>query len=454
MTVAVQRPATHPWLDPGFDVAEARPPAREVVDVLLEELEDIPFPRRPIELQPFVLPRHSYDELFRAGSALLDLLRRIVLGIASTRTGRLEALGVDESEYPLFIEDEHLEQRYAACMARPDAVVGAEGPKFLEFNVSGAIGNSVQTCLVTRAWQRAYGGAAEVPFTGYDLFEERARLFESVCAELGVERRLAWVGSTRDLFGGVETTRYYDVEVDYLRRAGFEAEHFEPEDLLEGLGLPGELRYPVGLRQFTVVEWEELGIDWEPVRRALDAGCLLLATQSSSLIANKKVMAWASEGVPGMSAADRELVRRYLPWTRIVRDGRTEWRGRSYDLPELLVDRREQFVLKKGIGMKGLQVTMGRVTGDAEWRAAVERAVANDDTIVQEYVEAARCPMDIVDEPDGEPYRIEVAPILSPFLFRGRGAGCLARYFTTSERTGPVSIEGYGALMNVALRER
>lgn len=104
------------------------------------------------------------------------------------------------------------------------------------------------------------------------------------------------------------------------------AEFFEPEDLLEGLGLPGRPRYEVGLRHFTIPEWRGHGIDLAPVRTALDAGCTLISTQTAYLISNKKVLGWVSEGRPWMTEQDRDIVDRYLPWTRVVSDRATRWR--------------------------------------------------------------------------------------------------------------------------------
>lgn len=444
--------ATERWFDDAL-VSSTRPSASRVVDVVHHAMREVPFPRRPAALSPFVMRRERYEELFRAARAVLDVLRRTVFSIAPTRAARIEALGARPEDYPLFTDDEDVEQRYASVMARPDAIIGPEGLKFIEFNVSGAVGNAVQTHLVSHAWVRAYGGAEQAPFTGYDPFEARAAMFHDVCRELRLDRSIALVGSVRDLVGGVASTRYFDVEVDYMARLGLHARFFEPEDLLEGIGPRGSLKYPIGLRHFTVPEWRELGIDHEPVRVALERGCVLLSPQTSSLIANKKVMAWASEGQPWMTPAEHDLVRRYLPWTRIVGDRRVEWRGRTHSLGDLLLARPQSFVLKKGIGMKGLEVTMGASASTREWRDAVEDAIERGDSIVQERVESVPCSIELVDEPGGEPRAADVSPIVSPFVFGGRSAGCLARFFASGD-SGVVSIEGFGALMNVALAAR
>ncbi|NEE60423.1 hypothetical protein G3M55_89950, partial [Streptomyces sp. SID8455] len=133
-----------------------------------------------------------------------------------------------------------------------------------------------------------------------------------------------------------------------------------------------------------VDDWRDLGIGLEPVHSAVSRGALLFPPQSSYLIANKKTLAWISEGLPWMTEDDRELVARYLPWTRLVHPRKVEWRGVRHDLAALLLENRRDFVLKKAIGMMGLQVVLGPYATDQEWEGAVTAALADRDSIVQE----------------------------------------------------------------------
>lgn len=439
--------AAHIWFGSERRPGRARLPIGEVREALATALDGFPFPIGS-PLAPVVLPARSYRELFWSSRRLLDLLRRAALAAAPDRAGRLAALGLDEVALPLFTPHEEWEERYCACMTRPDVAIGAEGPRFLEFNVSGAIGGVVETHVLNHAWLRIYGGPA-APFAAHDPYEARAAMFHAVCREQGVDPAVALVGSLRELPEDT-TPHYYSIEADRLRERGLRAEFFEPEDLCDGLGLPGEPRYRTGLRNFAVPDWRHHGISLEPVRRALDAGCLLLSPQSSYLVANKKVMAWVSEGRPWMNDEDHRLARRYLPWTRVVGDARVEWEGCGHDLLELLAARRECFVLKKAAGMQGEGMLIGRHSTEAEWGTALEAAVGAGDTIAQEYVEFGRCQLDLVGDDGRTPVTWTMAPVLSPYLFGGRAAGCMVRYLPTGE-TGITSVRAYGAIVNVAV---
>ncbi|MFF1697659.1 hypothetical protein ACFVXC_29275 [Streptomyces sp. NPDC058257] len=429
----------------------SRLPAPALIDGLTRAMDDIAFPMSPASLRPVVLPEESYQEMFTAAAALLRLLRRTLLEAAPTAAGRIAALGADEEMYPLFV-DSAAEEDFATCIARPDVMVDATGPKFVEFNIGAGIGGVVDTSLNSAAWIEAYGGRELAPFTGPDPLAVRDQIFVRAVRELGVRPGVAIVGTARDL-NGSRTTRYYDVQVDSLRSRGLEAEFFEPEDLLAGLGLPGRPRYDIGLRHFTIPEWRGHAIDLAPVRTALDAGCTLIATQTAYLISNKKVLGWVSEGQPWMSARDRETVERYLPWTRVVSGRSTHWRGAKRFLPELLLDSPEEFVLKPAIGMKAQDVLVGRHCDRELWDSTVSRAVEREDHIVQEYVRPAPYSMEFAEAEGTGSYEAEVFPVFSPYVFDDRPGGCMVRYLPPG-RHGVVSIHGHGALPTVALARR
>lgn len=436
--------------------AQRQLPVAASVAAIEHQTRGLGFPQGPVMLRPLLVPQRSYDEMFTAARKVIGLLRRALLDAAPTWQGRLAALGEDETVYPacLFMPDPVIEERYSTSLARPDAIVGPDGLKFLEFNITGVIGGAVESQMITQAMWKIYGGRRGAPFTGSDPLAGRADMFAAICRELQAPPSAALLGTLRyGLCGGNPgTDRYFELELDYLRRRGMTAEYFEPDDLLSGIGYPGRSAFSVGLRHFAAEEWRSLGIDLEPIGRALAAGCLLLSTQTGRMIGNKKVMAWVSEGLPWMTDAERELADSYLPWTRLVRSGKTLWRGRRFDTIDLITSRREQFVLKRASGFGGKQVTIGQECGQAAWDAAVQAALDGDDSVVQEHVQARRCLLEMADGADGEPYEVSAAPVLSPFLCGGRRAGCMVRYHPTGA-AGIVSCY-LGALASVVMAAR
>lgn len=288
----------HPW----FGGHRLRPAASAdtIRQMLRHELRDTGWPhQRVLPAAPMAIPRAAYAEIFRASVALVDLLRRAALESGHTTADRLAAYEMPAAEDRLWVSDPFIEERYADSVVRPDLVIGPDGPQFLEFNVSGALGGVVETQSRLAVWRGLHADEeGRTPFRSPSPFAVRAEMFRSLSAELAVAPRVAVVGSAR--VTGVER-RYFEMEADYYNSHGLTARFFEPEELPEAWDCAPHLRYPVGLRNFTIPDWLDAGLDTTPVQGALDHGCLLVGTQTSTFLHSKLTMGLLSEGRPWMT---------------------------------------------------------------------------------------------------------------------------------------------------------
>ncbi|MFG1779987.1 hypothetical protein ACGFIG_26595 [Micromonospora sp. NPDC049048] len=428
----------HPWF--GSHRLPPAASAETIRGMLRHELRDTGWPyQRLLPAAPIAVPRASYAEIFRVAAALVGLLRRTALETAPTTEGRLAAYRMPQSEDQLWVRDQFVEERYPDSVVRPDVVIGPDGPRFLEFNVSGALGGVVETRARLEVWRKLHADAeGRTPFTSPDPFAVRAAMYRSLCDELGLAPRVAIVGSAR-VFG--VRSRYFQLEADYLNNHGVTARFFEPEELPEAWDCPPHLRYPVGLRNFTIPDWLDAGLDTSYVQDALDNGCLLVGTQTSTFMHSKLTVGLLSEGRPWMSAAERSLVDRYVPWTRVLSDRRTTREGREVELLAFVLAHRELLVLKAGLGESGKQVVIGGEVDQATWESAVTEAVADGTSVVQDFVAPRTCRVALVADGADEPHEAEVAPVIGPLLFGGRPAGLFCRYYGDGS-AGIVSARG------------
>lgn len=424
--VGTPGPSGHPWF--GSHRLTPAAPVDTIRRMLRHELRDTGWPyQRILPATPMAIPRASYAEVFRSAAALLDLLRRTALETAPTTDGRLAAYHMPPSENQLFVRDPFIEERYPDSVVRPDLVIGPNGPQFLEFNVSGALGGVLETHSRLEVWRRLHADEqGRTPFSSPSPFAVRAEMFRSLSAELAVAPRVAIVGSAR--VEGV-ASRYFQVEADYFNSHGLTARFFEPEELAEAWDCAPHLRYPVGLRNFTIPDWLDAGLDTTPVQAALDNGCLLVGTQTSTFLHSKLTLGLLSEGRPWMSAAERSLVDRYLPWTRILSDRKTTRGEREVELLPFVVQNRDLLVLKAGLGESGRQVVIGRQVDQAAWESAIGTAAADGTSVVQDFVAPRTCRVTLIADDADEPHDVEVAPVLGPLLFGGRPAGLFCRFY-------------------------
>jgi hypothetical protein len=132
------------------------------------------------------------------------------------------------------------------------------------------------------------------------------------------------------------------------------------------------------------------------------------------------------------SDSERELVRRHIPWTRLVREGKTHHDDRDVDLLPYLRSGREHLVLKPNDDYGGHGVTLGWETPEAAWDDAIQTALsgAKGAWVVQERIPIRR---EIFPQfESGHPVEMrDVLVDLAPYLFRGKLAGFLTRLSAT-----------------------
>jgi hypothetical protein len=132
------------------------------------------------------------------------------------------------------------------------------------------------------------------------------------------------------------------------------------------------------------------------------------------------------------NAEETELIRRHVPWTRLLADVRTTRAGQSIGLLEHIRHNRENFVLKPNDEYGGTGVNLGWESDPAAWDASIERALAAGPGtwVVQERIAVRREVFPYV-EADGRVVMRDMLVDFAPYLFRGRMAGFLTRLSST-----------------------
>jgi uncharacterized circularly permuted ATP-grasp superfamily protein len=132
------------------------------------------------------------------------------------------------------------------------------------------------------------------------------------------------------------------------------------------------------------------------------------------------------------SHGERELIRRHIPWTRVVGDVKTAHYGQTVELLAFIRRERENLVLKPSDEYGGSGVTLGWETDEAAWDAAIERTLTaqNGVWIVQERIPIRREVFPYVTDVGQVHYR-DMLVDFAPYLFRGKVCGFLTRLSAT-----------------------
>ena len=132
------------------------------------------------------------------------------------------------------------------------------------------------------------------------------------------------------------------------------------------------------------------------------------------------------------SHGEREIIKRHIPWTRVVGDVKTAHYGQTVELLAFIRKERENLVLKPSDEYGGSGVTLGWETDEAGWDAAIERALTaqNGVWIVQERIPIRREVFPYVTDVGQVHYR-DMLVDFAPYLFRGKVCGFLTRLSVT-----------------------
>lgn len=129
---------------------------------------------------------------------------------------------------------------------------------------------------------------------------------------------------------------------------------------------------------------------------------------------------------------EREIIKRHIPWTRVVADVKTAHYGQTIDLLEFIRNKRDNLVLKPSDEYGGTGVTLGWETEESAWDEAIERALGAKGGvwIVQEKIPVRREVFPYIAQMGKVDYR-DMLVDFAPYLFRGKLCGFLTRLSAT-----------------------
>jgi hypothetical protein len=285
----------------------------------------------------------------------------------------------------------------AAAIGRGDFLDSAAGLQCLEFNMLSALGG-----WEAALWAEAY---LRVPVFARFLREERLRvasrdtvslLFAHAIAEAAEaapdgEINVALVAPERTAAHGQHLEGWlagrYAAALARTAPGATGALVVLP---YPGLRERGGALWAGGRRIHAAVELHDEGTAPQALRAFRSGGLKLFNAPIRAILTDKRNLALLSElGESGdrLDPAERDLVRRHVPWTRRLAAASAVWRGREVWLPELARAARPELVIKKARAGRGAAVHLGAATPEPQWRTEVEQALAEGDWIVQERVE-------------------------------------------------------------------
>jgi glutathionylspermidine synthase len=165
-----------------------------------------------------------------------------------------------------------------------------------------------------------------------------------------------------------------------------------------------------------------------PIFQAIRDHAVCMANSFQALLLYKKSsLAFLSDETNHHLFNSREIeaILIHIPWTRVVGDRTTEFRGKPASMLEIISKHKQDLVLKPNDAYGGKGVVLGWDASDEEWNQALQTALI-EPYVVQEKVNVAS--EDFPTFPDNRLQMQKLYVDADPFIFMGKTVGgCLTR---------------------------
>ncbi|HLP46769.1 MAG TPA: hypothetical protein VK469_12505 [Candidatus Kapabacteria bacterium] len=369
------------------------------------ELEELRNKIHLLQAWPTFLGKETKKMFREAGIEIFNLIKSIPGRFFQKDTRKMS----DFYQLPAGILDLQLEgvtgDHLGQLLARGDFIFSPSGLKCLEYNISGNLGGHLlpwweslylKNPLILR-FLKEHGITAK----NENLLEQylahciwTAEPLASQCNDTEINTALVLQG---DIHSQMEPMAGY---LDHLYRGLLQhRQHSQNRNLRNGsiflcdfpnLEVQADRVYYQGRRIHSLTEWH-FGLVPPRIMKSFKAGNIrIMNGPVGTLLSAKANLALLSEYADNDSnifnAAEKEIIRKYIPWTRKITYGETIYQGRQIELAEFICSHQDLFVIKPSLGFGGDGVHIGKSTPPDQWQERVKNALLKKNWVVQEAV--------------------------------------------------------------------
>jgi len=424
---------TFDWQAAPFDHWETLPQATKD-DVIAAGAEDwkkvfhgvLTFNRSWRPLRPVLIEQTKYDELARVMDRLLQLILETGMRRATTAGELRKLLGTPDGLIE-YLDDDEVLGEHLVQSGRPDVLITDGVPKFVEFNIGSEVGCVWDTEKVSTRFLEMFtdrGLELQVPVLAPPSpIDGRYRAMIDYLG-LAPGDRLTMVMRTDGEYPGNDDiaalVRMLDPFVERGQALGIDMDCVPIQWL--SLDEDGQLNHegrPVKsvFRLYVCTDMPQ-NSGQAALKAAVKAGTSKMFTPSAGwLLANKLLLTWLWSDIDQLAPEDQELVRRHVPWSRLLTE----------DMVEDALARQALLVLKPADEYGGSGVLVGHETSVEEWQEGLAEGIRRGDFLLQDYVRPDRITMDFINLETGEQLQTEVPYSVGPYTFGRESFGCFLR---------------------------
>lgn len=231
---------------------------------------------------------------------------------------------------------------------------------------------------------------------------------------------------------------------DFFRREGYECEIVSPDQLeyRNNVLRYGNFAIDLIYRRIKVQEFLVRYDLMHPLLRAYREGRVCVVNNFRSEVAQKKAIfdLLTDENITSsFPAAEKRVIREFVPWTRVVHTSKTRYQDEEIDLPEFILKHRETLVLRPNDDSTEHHAFRGSETDAAGWEKALKTAMRNP-YVVQEVIDPVHETFPLLTYGHLEMRKMRVD--VSPHSYLGKVHGC-SSWLTAAGTSGFSTLSGF-----------
>lgn len=370
-----------------LDFVQQNPESLKSNNYTLLELNDPLFKLQP---WPTFINQKTKNEIKKASLNVLNLLRSIPARVFSNdyeKISKYYGVSVDLAKYLLYgVTDVHLDN----LLARGDFMINESGIKCLEYNINTNLGG-----MNLPLWESLY---LATPVISEFLVKHKVKIhnknlysflfrqlvnassaFYTDCDEVNIaivmpQRLDDPYRSSQERYLNSAYREVLQSEFDYLKGQVFIRD-------FSGIKVVGEDVFCESKKLHYIVEWCLGFVPADILNLSKKKKILISNGAIAWLLSTKLNLALLSENKDSdlFSPEEKEIIEKYIPWTRKVAPGEITYKGEKIQLKEFLLSNREKLVLKPLVGAGGKDIYIGCHKSKEEWKELVESAMLGKD---------------------------------------------------------------------------
>ena len=130
------------------------------------------------------------------------------------------------------------------------------------------------------------------------------------------------------------------------------------------------------------------------------------------------------------SGEELSVIAKHIPWTRMIRNERTQFKNQPIDLIAYVSTHKDEFVIKPNDEYGGKGVCLGKESTQSNWEKIIQEALSGEPTVVQEIVPIPRVSFPVFDK--NKVQYADMVVDMDPYAFGTKIEGVLTRLSSSS----------------------